>query len=349
MKIMGLDIGGANTDCAIVNLNENNIMTFIKKNKVYLPMWKDNDKLPECLLKLTENDKDIDVICVTMTAELADSYTTKKEGVLDISNKVVTTFPDKDIFFVTLEGLKTYEEILENPLIVAAANWVGTAHIIGYIKKDCIFIDMGSTTTDIIPIKDGKEVASGHTDLERLGTGELVYTGMLRTNLATIVNQVPVNNVKTGVSSELFSITADIHRILGHISEKEYTCDTPDGKGKDIVSCKRRLSRLVCADLDSLSDANINNITHYIHEKQIHQLTKGLLKVVENNGMDTVIITDLGHGNVCELAAKRLGLNIINIADYFSKEAMSILTAIGAIQMYLEEYIAKELPLGYYV
>ena len=65
--------------------------------------------------------------------------------------------------------------------------------------------------------------------------------------------------------------------------------------------------------------------------------------------MDTVIITDLGHGNVCELAAKRLGLNIINMADYFSKEAMSILTAIGAIQMYLEEYVAKELPLGYYV
>lgn len=346
---MGLDIGGANTDCAIVNLNENNIMTSIKKNKVYLPMWKDNDKLSECLLKLTENDKDIDVICVTMTAELADSYTTKKEGVLDISNKVVTTFPDTDIFFVTFDGLKTYEDILENPLIAAAANWVGTAHIIGYIKKNCIFIDMGSTTTDIIPIKDGKEAASGHTDLERLGTGELVYTGMLRTNLATIVNQVPVNNVKTSVSSELFSITADIHRILGHISEKEYTCDTPDGKGKDIVSCKRRLSRLVCADLDSLSDANINNITHYIHEKQIHQLTKGLLKVVENNGMDTVIITDLGHGNVCELAAKRLGLNIINIADYFSKEAMSILTAIGAIQMYLEEYVAKELPLGYYV
>lgn len=349
MKIMGLDIGGANTDCSIIELNNNlNRILSSKHAKKYFPMWKDNNKLKEFLLTLSENE-DIDIVCVTMTAELADSYSTKKEGVLDIAKKVMETFPDKKVKFVTFDGLKDYSEIIKKPLSVAAANWMGTAQAINFIKKNCIFMDMGTTTTDIIPIKNSKEDAKGHTDLERLSTGELVYTGLLRTNLATIVNEVPINNVPTTVSSELFSISADIHRILGHISQTEYTCDTPDGKSKDIASCKSRLSRLVCADVDMLSDDEIYSLAEHIYQKQIYQVTKGLIKVVERTGLDTVIITDFGHSNICETSAKKLGLNIIKIENYISKEATSIITTIGAIQMYIDAYTSSEIKILTYI
>ena len=79
-----------------------------------------------------------------------------------------------------------YEGVKNNPLALAAANWIATAPLAAHIYPDCVLIDIGSTTTDIIPIKNGKECARGRTDLERLGTGELVYTGALRTNVATI-------------------------------------------------------------------------------------------------------------------------------------------------------------------
>ncbi|WP_455646177.1 hydantoinase/oxoprolinase family protein [Methanosphaera sp.] len=344
MKFMGLDIGGANTDCVIIDLTDKQEIKSIKSYKEYLPMWKDNEKLPECLMKLYNNDPEIEVICVSMTAELADSYNTKTEGVLDISKKVIETFPEKIVKFVTFDGLKDYTDILKNPLDAAAANWIGTVNAIKYIKNNCIFMDMGSTTTDIIPLKNRKEIASGHTDTQRLGTGELVYTGMLRTNLATIVHEVPVNNTPTSVSSEIFTISADIHRILGNITEDEYTCDTPDGKNKDIESCKRRLCRLICADLDTLDDNEINNIAQYIYEKQVEQVTHGLIKVVEKTGITSVIICDLGNSKICYNAAQKLGLDIIDIDDYISKKSMSIITAIGAVQMYLEEN-EKNIPL----
>ena len=70
-------------------------------------------------------------------------------------------------------------EIEKTPLKAAAANWIATAQIATLISDNCIFIDTGSTTTDIIPIKDGKECAIGRSDFERLATGELVYTGTL--------------------------------------------------------------------------------------------------------------------------------------------------------------------------
>lgn len=69
--------------------------------------------------------------------------------------------------------------------------------------EDCILVDIGSTTTDIIPIRNGSEAARGKYDIERLNTGELVYTGMLRTNVATIVDRVPIDDKWYRVSSEL--------------------------------------------------------------------------------------------------------------------------------------------------
>lgn len=335
MKILGLDIGGANTDCTIIEI-ENNEVTSMKNNREYFPMWKNSAHLQECLLNLTKNNLDIDVVCVSMTAELADGYISKREGVLDISNQVMKVFNENEVYFVTFDGLKTYTELQKNPLIAAAANWIGTSEVIKYIEKDCIFMDIGSTTTDIIPIKNHKEYASGHTDLERLSTGELIYTGMLRTNVVSIVHNVPIHDKNTRVSSELFTITADVHRILGNINEEEYTCSTPDGNKKDIKSCKRRLARLVCADLDNIEDEEIIKLAKYIENKQINQIYDGLREVVERTKIKTVLITSIGHGNLCEIAANKLKLNVISLDQYMNKKATNVLTAIGAIQMYLD-------------
>lgn len=335
MKIMGLDIGGANTDCTIIEIKDNEV-TSMKNNREYFPMWKNNHQLQKCLQKLTRDDQDIDVICVSMTAELADGYCSKKEGVLDISTQVIKLFDKKEVYFVTFDGLKNYDELKKDLLSAAAANWIGTSEVIKYIEKDCVFMDIGSTTTDIIPIKNNKEYASGHTDLERLSTGELIYTGMLRTNLASIVHRVPIHNKSTRVSSELFTITADVHRILGNINEDEYTCPTPDGNKKDIMSCKRRLARLVCADLDTLEDEEIIKLAKHIENEQINQIYDGLKEVVERTKIKTVLITSIGHGNLCEKAAKKLNLNVISLDKYMTKKATTVLTATGAIQMYLD-------------
>lgn len=336
MKIIGLDIGGANTDCSIIEFNEEFEIISIKNNREYFPMWKNSDRLQECLKKFIINDMDIDIVCVSMTAELADGYKSKIEGVLDISSKVLEVFRKQEVYFVTFEGLKTFKELENNPSIAAAANWIGTSEIIKYIQEDCIFMDIGSTTTDIIPIKNKKEIALGHTDLERLSSGELIYTGMLRTNLATIVHSVPIFGKNTRVSSEFFTISADVHRILGNINEKDYTCATPDGKEKDITSCKRRLSRLVCADLDTLDDTEITNLAKFIEKKQIKQIYKGLNEVVQRTHIDTVVITSIGKGNLCERAAKKLNLNIISLDKHMPKKATNVLTTLGAIQMFLD-------------
>ena len=309
----------------------------IKTKREYFPMWKYNNKLQECLIKFTEDEDNIDIVCVSMTAELADGYLSKKEGVSDISGKVIEVFGKKEVYFVTFDGLKNYDRLQEDLLGAAAANWIGTTEILKHVNPNCIFMDIGSTTTDIIPIVNGQENAKGHSDLERLQSGELVYTGMLRTNLAAIVHEVPIHGKKTKVSSELFTISADMHHILGNIKEKDYTCSTPDDNDKSITSCKRRLSRLVCADLDTLDDNQIEKLARYIEQKQIEQIKMGLEKVVKINDIQDILITSIGNGNLCQMAAEKLNLNVTTLENHMTKKVSNVLTAVGAVQMYLNE------------
>ncbi|RAP49829.1 MAG: hypothetical protein BZ136_02730 [Methanosphaera sp. rholeuAM74] len=334
MKIMGIDIGGANTDISIAQIEENDV-EIIENEKKYIPMWKNRKKLRTYLKTL--NKKEIDVICATITAELSDTYTTKKEGIADITKTLIQEFPQSKIKFVTHDGLQDYTYTQENPLKVAAQNWVATLNLVKHIQKDCIFIDMGTTTTDIIPIKNSQKATPYYTDLDRLIHGELVYTGMLRTNLATITQTLNYQEHDTPLASELFAITADMHIVLENITPQQYTCNTPDNKGKDTLSCKRRISRLLCADLDMLNDEDITSITTQLYNAQKEQIKSGLKKVTEKTDLKDVVITNYADCKITEEVAEDLGLNTHQITDYLTTEKSNVSTTIGAIQMYLEE------------
>ncbi len=168
MKIAGFDIGGANTDLAVVDFDENGSIIDIKTGFEYLPMWKDKEELSKVLINLLGSEmSDIQAVGVCMTAELVDAYQTKSEGVLDIARKVRDTF-NLPLGFVGLKGLIDYNQLQMNPSQAAAANWIATSRLAAKINPDCIMIDTGSTTTDIIPLKNGLECAKGRSESSKI-------------------------------------------------------------------------------------------------------------------------------------------------------------------------------------
>ena len=52
MKIAGFDIGGANTDLAIIDFDQGGDIENIKTDFRYLPMWMKNEELGDYLLEL---------------------------------------------------------------------------------------------------------------------------------------------------------------------------------------------------------------------------------------------------------------------------------------------------------
>src|SRR5207247_2049112 len=85
------------------------------------------------------------------------------------------------------------------------------ARLVARRFPDCILIDVGSTTTDIVPIVGGVPAALGRTDPERLREQELVYTGALRTPAEAIAATVPLGGRPTGVSAEGFARSGGAH------------------------------------------------------------------------------------------------------------------------------------------
>ena len=339
MKIAGFDIGGANTDLAVIDFEDGEIKN-MEVDFAYLPMWSNNDDLSHVLVELIENIcpvSEIDAVGISMTAELVDAYDTKKDGVLDIVKKCEETFTCP-IAYVGVDGMISKSEIEKDPLKAAAANWIATAQIATLISDNCIFIDTGSTTTDIIPIKEGHECAIGKSDFDRSATGELVYTGTLRTNLASFLDKVEINGKEYRVASELFAQTADVYMVLDLITEDDYICDTFDGEGKSKIDCARRIARVVCADLEMLSMEDIVAMSEVIHQKQIAQIADGLKQVVETQGLDLIVTTGLGKDILDRPAAELLGLKVKSMGDILSDDECTVAPAVGTAVM-MEKFL----------
>ena len=325
--ILGIDIGGANTK--ITELEEDNY----KIHHIYFPMWKKKDELTELL----KDYNDADYVALVMTAELADCYKTKKEGVEDILNKVEKSFNCPIYVFDVNGNFLTPEEAKKNYLNVSASNWVATAKFVSeFIKESCILVDMGSTTTDIIPIKD-KEVLAEKTDLDRLMNNQLVYVGTLRTPVSFLSNKIEFRGKLTNLSSEYFAITADISLILNKISEEDYSCETPDGAGKDFESCLTRLARVLCADRELVKDDELIDFANKLYNNLLELIRENVGAVSKRFNLNDVVTTGLGE----EILKDALdGYNIISIKDIYGKD-VSLATPSFAVAKLLQKKLNK--------
>lgn len=351
VNVLGFDIGGANTKAVFLQT----INGKLKSSKVaveYFPVWKHSEKLTDVLLTL-KNHVDagtLDGVGVTMTAELSDAYQTKREGVAKIIESVKKAFATEKIYVLTSGAkLESARKATEQPIQVAAANWAATGWLVAQCITDCVVVDVGSTSASIIPVSAGKLAAIGKTDLEKLVCGELVYTGSLRTNVAAIVQSVPVRGSMTAVSSELFALSADVHLVLGNISETQYTCETADGRGKTITEALARLARVVCADIEMLTTQEIICIARYIYDSQIVHVAEGLAKVyscTQNLPAQKapVIIVGLGKDFIARKAAEKIGVkSILDMGTMLPDNAALAAPAFGVALMTANKVMGEKI------
>ncbi len=320
--ILGIDIGGANTKIA----SDDGKLAELH----YMPLWK-NGRLEEKLLEISSRLKP-DKVGVVITGELADCFPDKDTGLSYIIDAVNRAF--SNAYFLDSEGVFSRERRRS----IAAANWTASALIVAKEYKNCIFVDIGSTTADIIPVKGGQPIA-GKTDFERLKRGELVYTGTLRTNIATILKSVDIGKERCRTSSEIFALTADAYMLLGYILPEYYTCDTADGRGKNIQDVKRRLARLVCADLTEIRDSDIMEIARQVMEAQVDEIRDAICKISVRYGLDMIVACGLGEFLV-ERAASDSGIDLVLISEKYGKDISRVFPAYSAAIL-LKEAINK--------
>ena len=337
-RILAWDIGGANIKAARLPLRDDPAGCVRVVSRPY-EIWREKDRLRDALYEICSQlcpADEPEAFAVTMTAELSDIFRTKREGVTFVLESIRACFPAPAIYVLSLSGeFVPIGDAMLHPLNFAATNWLASARWIAQKFPDCLLVDVGSTTTDILPILDGQLHVSGRTDMARLASGELVFSGVLRTNLASIVQTVPVAGRMCRVASEYFAVSGDVHLVLGNLRPEDYTCSTPDGQSPSLDSARRRLARLVCADMEMLSADDIDAMARHICGQQVRQIREGLSQVLarvpELRGHPVVIV---GAGIFLgSAAAKSLDLSIADLAGTFGNGEQAVVPCVAAAHL----------------
>ena len=338
-EVLGWDIGGANLKAAHISATGQEPVVIERP----FPLWRESSRLPEALAEMATRFGTPRVMAVTMTAELADCFATKRDGVAFVLDALAAAFPEARLSVYGVDGrFRSVDAAKAHPLQVAAANWRASATLVARSFPDAIFLDAGSTTTDVIPIVGGRVAVRGRTDPTRLRSGELVYTGALRTPVCAIVRYLPLRGRRCRVAAEHFAIAADAHRWLERIGDGDYACDTPDGRGKGREESGARLARMICADLDMLTAADVTAIATHIERAQVLQIAGGIEQVRRRLGAACPELAVLaGQGAfIGRGAAERCGLATRELAHEVGSGAARAVPA-AAVALLLAETIDR--------
>lgn len=268
---------------------------------------------------------------VTMTAELSDVFPDRRTGVRSIlassARALGAPSGDRDpILVLGSDGdLLPMAEAGEAPQRVAAANWSASAWLAARLAarlepamegSPALLIDVGSTTTDIIPLRDGGADVAGRTDLERLLSGELIYTGFLRTPPCAVADRVPLGEKACRVAPEAFTIMGDAYLLLGRIGAEQYTVPTPDGRGRGREESAARLARLVCAEPGDLGADRLLAMASFLEDRQTEEIAGGIRQVLSLRPCRATRAIVAGAGYfLAEAAARRTGLQPSRLSD----------------------------------
>jgi hypothetical protein len=333
-RVLGWDVGGAYVKAAVVDAEAGGRRVHTASRP--FEIWRDKHALPDVLRALAAELPAAESVAVTMTAELSDVFRTKREGVGFVLDAVEAVSRAPIRVFTTTGAFVDTATARARPLDAAASNWVATAMLVGRFVPEALLVDIGSTTTDVIPVTGGRVAALGRTDPERLLAGELVYTGVLRTNVAAILRRVPLRGADCPVASELFAVSGDVHVLLGSLGPDDYTCPTPDGRPPTPEFAGERLARVVCADGDMLGAEEIRAIAAAVAEAQVEEIAAALGRVARRLARPApVVATGLG-GFLARQAAERVGMPVKDLADVLAVDVGTVAPAVAVAWLLLD-------------
>ena len=313
VAIVGWDVGGAHLKAARVV--DGRVIDVIQ---LPCPLWLGIERLDEAMSAACTRLGPADRHAATMTGELADAFANRGEGVAVIADRLARAVAPAPLrLYAGRSGFLDPSIAAMHAGDIASANWHASAALAARFVSDALFVDIGSTTTDLVPIAGGRVHSFGYSDAERLACGELVYTGLTRSFLMSLCRSAPVAGIWTPLACEHFATSADVYRILGELPEHADQLPTADGRDKTVPASRTRLARMVGQDAADRTDGEWRDLAAWFAEAQLRLIVDGAMLVLSRARLpDTAPVIGAGIG--CQLAARlasRLGRRFTDFAD----------------------------------
>jgi probable H4MPT-linked C1 transfer pathway protein len=304
-SIIGWDIGGAHVKAAILN-SHGQVVTVYQQA---CPLWKGLDQLRLAVTQITQDLPPTQYHhAITMTGELVDLFANRDDGVKQIIATMTALLANNQVFiFAGNAGFIAAEQVeSQHYAAIASANWLASATLAAEQLGSGLFIDIGSTTTDILLLHNGLVVTEAYTDYQRLQSQELVYTGVVRTAVMAVAQTASDDGKNIGLMAEYFATMADVYRVTGELNETHDQTDTADGTEKTVLASARRLSRMIGCDFYPDESARWRNFAGNLRAQQLEKIRRACqyrLSLHEEFAPDAPLIgAGIGRFLVRELA-----------------------------------------------
>ena len=324
--IIGWDIGGAHLKAARSEAGR-----IVRAVQVPSPLRLGLPRLAAAFAEVKAAIGDAGRHVATMTGELADTFASRGEGVRELAALVARALAPADVaIYAGPAGFIRANVACDHVRDIASANWHASASLIAHAKREALFMDMGSTTTDVVPIVHNEVRARGYTDAERLEAGELVYTGLVRSFLMAVSDRAPFTGRWTTLINENFATMADIHRILGSLPADADQMSTADGREKTIEASRARLAHMVGCDAADATDEAWLGLARWFAEAQMRTIIDAAMLAASRGEVppdSPVVGAGIGAAVLREVA-RRLGRDYVAFetlldVDPLAREAAS--------------------------
>jgi (4-(4-[2-(gamma-L-glutamylamino)ethyl]phenoxymethyl)furan-2-yl)methanamine synthase len=279
----GWDVGGAHLKAAQADARGRLFMAA----QVPCQLWMGMDRLARALKDVRRRLRPSAVHAITMTGELVDLFPSRAQGVA----KLIAAMNGKlagaeTIYYAGPAGWMTASAARRRWRDVASANWHASALLAAGRWPGGLLVDIGSTTTDIVPFGGGQVRAEGLSDHERMVADELVYTGATRTPAMVMAGEVRFAGERQRMMNEFFATAADVHRLTGRLPAGADQHASADGRGKSVKDSARRLARMLGRDMESAPLAAWRKLAAQLAEHQLDMIADAAERVAWRAGLE---------------------------------------------------------------
>jgi probable H4MPT-linked C1 transfer pathway protein len=314
--VFGVDIGGANIK--ITQLDG------LKVRSTLLPFVGKGDLIEKLIYSVT--DPDLVVLTQTMCAR-RKLFSSSKEGTHYIIDMTHRLFGDRVKYLGLSYTLYGADEAKKKYLDVAGRNWVGTCYLVSYlgIGEDCLVIDCGTNSTDVVPVLHNNPVTIDDEDKEytRLKTGELLWSGLFFTPVLSLSNTIVLDGEEYAVKPTTDVMTYHVYIALGIISPEEiaakYSGWRTEMRRVSFQSSVEKMLDVISADRELLTPKDAEKIAKFLAEKQKKNTEKAVKKVLSavklkyGINLDTAAIAGAGKNVILLDVLKNLNFEVVDI------------------------------------
>ncbi len=297
----GYDVGGAHLKVALAEGGRT-----IAAAQFPCPLWRGLDRLDAAFAEAAPLVARASTHAATMTGELCELFPDRATGVAAIVDRLATLLGPGVRIWMGARGFAPPAEARQHPKAVASTNFFASAELVARRVGDALLIDMGSTTTDIIPVVGGRPCPRGLTDPDRLATGELVYTGLTRTDVSAVARTAVLKRRPQRLAAGGFATMADVRRILGELPAGVDQHESADKRGKSLEESLARFARCFGCDAPDATLEDWRTGARQIAEEQLAEIRAAAAEVLAHTPVHVgapIITAGIGAALVEALAA----------------------------------------------